>query len=91
MADSAQTPKSWIGRLVAACWRYPRMVVAVVLCATLGTGLEAVGPLITRIGVNDAIAGRTDGLGWLVGVLVGLAAIRFVAAFGAATWPVAWP
>jgi ATP-binding cassette subfamily B protein len=57
------------------------VVVTVVVSSALGTGLEAVGPLFTRLGVNDAVAGRTDRLGWLIGVLVGLAAIRFVAAY----------
>jgi ATP-binding cassette subfamily B protein len=47
----------------------------------MGTGLEAVGPLFTRLGVNDAVAGRTDRLGWLIGILIGLAAVRFGAAF----------
>jgi ATP-binding cassette subfamily B protein len=56
-------------------------VVIVVISSALGTGLEAVGPLFTRLGVNDAVAGRTDRLGWLIGVLAGLAAIRFVAAY----------
>ncbi len=46
-----------------------------------GTGLEAVGPLLTRLGVNDAVAGNTSRIGWLIGALIGLAAIRFAAAF----------
>lgn len=71
----------WIGRLLAACWRYPRLVVTVVVASALGTGLEAVGPLVTRLGVNDAIAGRTDRLVWLISILCALAAIRFAAAF----------
>jgi ATP-binding cassette subfamily B protein len=81
-SPSAPTsPPGWIRRLLAACWRHPGLVVIVVVSSMAGTGLEAVGPLLSRLGVNDAVAGRTDRLGWLIGTLVGLAAIRFVAAF----------
>jgi ATP-binding cassette subfamily B protein len=80
--EPATTPEpGWIRRLLAACWRHPGLVVIVVVSSALGTGLEAVGPLFTRLGVNDAVAGRTDRLGWLIGILIGLAAIRFAAAF----------
>lgn len=47
----------------------------------MGTGLEAVGPLITRVGVDDAVAGVTSQIGWLVTMLAALALVRFVAAF----------
>jgi ATP-binding cassette subfamily B protein len=56
-------------------------VVLVVIASAAGTGLEAVGPLFTRLGVNDAVDGTTNRLGWLIGILIGLALIRFVAAF----------
>ena len=53
----------------------------VIVSSVLGTGLEAAGPLITRVGVNDAVAGQTSEIGLLIAVLVGLAAIRFIAAY----------
>jgi ATP-binding cassette subfamily B protein len=85
VAESSPTAPTagsgWLRRLLAACWRHPGLVVTVVVSSALGTGLEAVGPLLSRLGVNDAVAGRTGRLGWLIGILVGLAAIRFVAAF----------
>jgi ATP-binding cassette subfamily B protein len=56
-------------------------VVTVVVSSALGTGLEAVGPLVSRLGINDAVAGRTGRLGWLIALLVVLAAIRFGGAF----------
>jgi ATP-binding cassette subfamily B protein len=56
-------------------------VVTVVVSSALGTGLEAVGPLVSRLGINDAVAGRTDRLGELITLLVVLAAVRFVGAF----------
>lgn len=56
-------------------------MVIVVVSSILGTGLEAVGPLITRVGVNDAIAGKTSEISLLITVLIVLAAIRFGASF----------
>ncbi|HVV17934.1 MAG TPA: ABC transporter ATP-binding protein [Pseudonocardiaceae bacterium] len=76
-----QPPIGWVRRLAAACWQHPSLVVTVVISSALGTGLEAIGPLLTRLGVNDAVAGRTDRLVFLISVLIGLAAVRFVAAF----------
>ncbi len=74
-------PTGWIRRLFRVCWQHPALVVVVVVSSVLGTGLEAVGPLITRVGVNDAVAGQTSEIGLLITVLVALAAIRFGAAF----------
>ena len=56
-------------------------MITVVVSSALGVGLEAVSPLLIRLGVNDAIAGRTNRLLALVIVLAALAAIRFVGAF----------
>ncbi len=80
-APDSAPPAGWIRRLLAACWQHPGLVVTVVVSSALGTGLEAVGPLLTRLGVNDAVAGSTARLGWLITVLIVLAGIRFVAAF----------
>ncbi|HEX3782950.1 MAG TPA: ABC transporter ATP-binding protein [Pseudonocardiaceae bacterium] len=78
---AANAPTGWIRRLFGVCWRHPALVVVVVVSSVLGTGLEAVGPLITRVGVNDAVAGKTSEIGLLITILVVLAAIRFGAAF----------
>ncbi|HEX4223698.1 MAG TPA: hypothetical protein VHZ97_15130, partial [Pseudonocardiaceae bacterium] len=74
-------PTGWIRRLFEISWRNPGLVVVVVVSSVLGTGLEAVGPLITRVGVNDAVAGQTSEIGLLITVLIVLAAIRFLAAY----------
>jgi ATP-binding cassette subfamily B protein len=79
--SSIAPPTGWIRRLFAACWRHPRLVVVVVLTSAAGTGLEAVGPLLTRIGVDDAVAGTTDRLGLVIAGLVVLAVIRYGGAF----------
>lgn len=47
----------------------------------LGTGLEAVGPLVARLGVNDAVAGHVDRIHLLVAALAGLALVQFGAEF----------
>ncbi|HWE89848.1 MAG TPA: ABC transporter ATP-binding protein [Pseudonocardiaceae bacterium] len=77
---SAPSP-GWIRRLSAACWRHRRLVLVVVVSSALGVGLEAVAPLVVRLGVNDAVAGVTNRLGWLVGLLAALALLRFGMAF----------
>jgi ATP-binding cassette subfamily B protein len=56
-------------------------VITVVISSGLGVGLEAVSPLLIRLGVNDAVAGRTNRLLVLAIVLGGLAVIRFVGAY----------
>jgi ATP-binding cassette subfamily B protein len=55
--------------------------VAVGVAAVVGTGLEALAPLLTRLGVNDAVAGTTARLGWIIAGLLGLAVVRYGTAF----------
>jgi ATP-binding cassette subfamily B protein len=79
--SAAPVPTGWIRRLFQIAWRSPGLVVVVIVSSMLGTGLEAAGPLVTRVGVNDAVAGQTSEIGLLITVLVVLAAIRFIAAY----------
>ncbi|MBO0850245.1 MAG: ABC transporter ATP-binding protein, partial [Pseudonocardia sp.] len=51
------------------------------LAAVFGVGLEAVGPLLSKVAVDDSVHGQTGALPALVAAMVGLAVIRFVAAF----------
>ncbi|HEY2205482.1 MAG TPA: ABC transporter ATP-binding protein [Pseudonocardia sp.] len=80
-ADRAGRPAGWIRRLVGACWQHPVVTVSAMVASTLGVGLEAVGPLISRVAVDNAVRGVTAGLPALIVALVGLALIRFGAAF----------
>jgi ATP-binding cassette, subfamily B, bacterial len=73
--------RGWIRRLATACWRHPYLSVAALLASGVGVGMEAVIPLLTRLAVDDAVAGTTDRLGWLVTALVGVALLRFGTAF----------
>jgi ATP-binding cassette, subfamily B, bacterial len=54
---------------------------AAMLASVFGVGLEAVTPLLSKVAVDDSVHGQTDALPALVAALLGLAAIRFVAAF----------
>lgn len=51
------------------------------LAAVVGVGLQAVSPLLIKVAVDDAIAGRTDRLTWLAVALVGLELLTFGTAF----------
>jgi ATP-binding cassette subfamily B protein len=71
----------WVRRLAGACLRHRGVAVGAVLASVLGVGLEAVGPLLTRVAVDDAVAGSTEVLGVVVTTLAALALIRFGASF----------
>jgi ATP-binding cassette subfamily B protein len=73
--------RGWIRRLSAACWRHPRVVVLSVVAAVVGVGFQAAGPILVKFVVDDAVAGRTDALGWLVGGLVAMELLTFGTAF----------
>jgi ATP-binding cassette subfamily B protein len=75
-----ETP-GWIRRLAAACWRHRGLVVLSIVAAVLGVGLQAAGPLLVKLAVDDAVAGRTERLALLVGVLVGMELLTFGTAF----------
>jgi ATP-binding cassette, subfamily B, bacterial len=81
MLDVVTTSDGWIRRLARACWRHRALVVLSVLAAVVGVGLQAVGPLLIKVAVDDAMAGRTDRLTWLAIVLVGLELLTFGTAF----------
>ncbi len=51
------------------------------LAAVGGVGLGALTPLLTQVAVDDATAGSTANLGWVVAGLVVLALVRFGSSF----------
>ena len=71
----------WIRRLLAACWCHPHLTMAALLASGIGVGMEATTPLLTRLALDDAVAGTTERLGWLVAALVGVALLQFGTAF----------
>jgi hypothetical protein len=70
-----------MGRLTRDCWRHRGVTVGALLASTIGVGLEAVAPLLTRVAVDNAVRGVVAGLAALVAALLALAVIRFGAAF----------
>jgi ATP-binding cassette subfamily B protein len=70
-----------VRRLSAACWRHPVVVVLSLGAAVLGVGQQAVAPLVVRLAVDDAVAGTTTRLGWLITALIGIELLTFVTAF----------
>ncbi|MEU4769025.1 ABC transporter ATP-binding protein [Actinosynnema sp. NPDC023794] len=81
MLEVVTSSDGWIRRLAKACWQHRALVVLSVLAAVVGVGLQAVGPLLIKVAVDDAMAGRTDRLAWLAIVLVGLELLTFGTAF----------
>ncbi|WP_436492013.1 ABC transporter ATP-binding protein [Actinokineospora sp. HUAS TT18] len=71
----------WIRRLTAACWRHRRLVVLSVVASVVGVGFQAAGPLLIKFVVDDAVAGTTSRLGWLVAGLVAMELLTFGTAF----------
>nr|WP_318533270.1 MULTISPECIES: ABC transporter transmembrane domain-containing protein [Actinoalloteichus] len=64
-----------------ACWRHRRTVLLSFIASVVGVGLEALIPLLTREAVDGAVAGRTDGLWLILGVMVVFGLLRFGTAF----------
>ncbi|WHT20467.1 ABC transporter ATP-binding protein [Crossiella sp. CA-258035] len=75
------TGRGWIRRLTRACWAHPRIVVAAMLASVVGVGLQAVAPLLLAKAVDDAVAGSTAWLTWIVAGLCALALLAFGTAF----------
>lgn len=71
----------WIRRLIGACWRHPVLTTVALLGSVLGVGLEAAGPLLVLVAVDDAVAGSTANLVAVMWALLALAVLRFCAAF----------
>ena len=82
---AAETPKrpavGWVRRLFAVCWAHPWLTVVSAVTALGGVGIGAVGPLLTRLVIDDATAGSTRRFGLLIGLLIALAVVRYAASF----------
>jgi ATP-binding cassette subfamily B protein len=51
------------------------------LASVVGVGFQAAGPLLVKVAVDGAVAGRTTGLVWLVAALVFMEVLTFGSAF----------
>ncbi|MCX6462847.1 MAG: ABC transporter ATP-binding protein, partial [Pseudonocardiales bacterium] len=79
MPDSP--PTGWIRRLTRACLVHRRVAIGALVASALGVSLEAVGPLLTRVAVDGAVAGSTAQLLPVVVAIAALALVRFGASF----------
>jgi ATP-binding cassette subfamily B protein len=80
-AASAGSARGWLRRLGGYCWRHPVITTLAGVAAVGGVGLGALSPLLTQIAVDDATAGSTANLAWVIAGLVALALIRFGSSF----------
>ena len=71
----------WIRRLFGYCWKHRAITLSALLAAVGGVGLGAFTPLLTRSAVDNATAGSSEGIGWIIAGLVALALIRFGSSF----------
>ena len=71
----------WIRRLTRACFAHRGVTVGALLASVFGVSLDALGPLLTRVAVDDAVRGVTDVLLPIVLAILGLAVVRFAASF----------
>ncbi|ASU82024.1 ABC transporter ATP-binding protein [Nocardiopsis gilva YIM 90087] len=71
----------WTTRLLRSCLRHRALTGAVVLAAVLGTGLGAIGPLVTQVAIDGAVAGRVDHIGALIALLLAAAVLQFAGSF----------
>ncbi|BBG04359.1 ATP-binding cassette subfamily B protein [Pseudonocardia autotrophica] len=71
----------WIRRLAQACLRHRRVTIGALAASMAGVGLEAVGPLVIREGVNGVVAGDTGVLMPAVLALLVLGVVKFAGAF----------
>ncbi|MBN9097295.1 MAG: ABC transporter ATP-binding protein [Pseudonocardia sp.] len=61
--------------------RHRGVAVTALVASALGVSLDAVGPLLTRVAVDDAVKGSTEVLVPIVVAFLGLAVLRFAASF----------
>ncbi|WP_374201856.1 ABC transporter ATP-binding protein [Actinokineospora sp. PR83] len=71
----------WIRKLWTACWRHRRLVLLSMAASVVGVGFQAAGPLLVKFVVDDAVAGETARLAWLVAAMVGMEVLSFGSAF----------
>ncbi|HEX6353627.1 ABC transporter ATP-binding protein [Actinophytocola sp.] len=81
MGGVSKSSPGWVRRLSAACWRHRRLVVLSVASSVIGVGFQAAGPVLVKLVVDDAVAGTTTRIAWLVAALVLMELSTFATAF----------
>ncbi|MFR9806726.1 ABC transporter ATP-binding protein [Pseudonocardia sp. RS010] len=79
--DRGNRPAGWLRRLARECLRHRGVTIGALVASVFGVSLDAAGPLLTRVAVDDAVRGVTDVLLPIVLAILGLAVVRFTASF----------
>ncbi|WP_010229526.1 MULTISPECIES: ABC transporter ATP-binding protein [unclassified Pseudonocardia] len=79
--STAPSRPGWIRRLAGACLKHRRVTVGALVASMAGVGLEAVGPLLIREGVNGVVGGDPGVLTPVVAGLLVLGVLKFGGAF----------
>lgn len=69
--------QGWLRRLITQCLRHPLLVAGALGATFLATGIEVAVPLVTKLVVDDAMAGETAAVGVAVLALILMACVRF--------------
>lgn len=73
--------RGWLRRILAACWAHKGSVLWAFGASIIGMTVTAFVPLVQRAVIDDAVAGDTGSIGPLAALLLGAAAVSFVAAY----------
>jgi ATP-binding cassette subfamily B protein len=79
--SDAPTPIPWWRRLAGACGQHPGLVAGALTVSAVGTGTQAVAPLLTRVAVDGAVAANPAAVAPAVVGLLVLALVTFAALF----------
>ncbi|WP_330185684.1 ABC transporter ATP-binding protein/permease [Nocardia sp. NBC_01503] len=80
--EPEETGPGWLRRLWERCRQHPWLLAAIALAVLLGAAVEVTGPLLAKRALDGATAGNTGIITAMAGLLVLLAAGRFLASFG---------
>ncbi|MFE7749319.1 ABC transporter ATP-binding protein [Streptomyces sp. NPDC057428] len=73
--------QGWGRRLTGYAWRYRRNVVLSLGSSLAGMGVLALVPLVTKVIIDDVVAGSTRSIGVWTGLLIGAAVLVYITTF----------
>ncbi|WP_327118420.1 ABC transporter ATP-binding protein/permease [Streptomyces sp. NBC_01341] len=73
--------QGWGRRLTGYAWRYRRNVVLALGSSLAGMGVLALVPLVTKVIIDDVVAGSTGSIGLWTGLLIGAAVLVYITTF----------
>lgn len=82
-AGSAATPpRGWIRRLIAQCMVHRRTALGALGVTMIAAVIDISFPLLTRLAIDDASAGKTDVIAAVAAAIALLGLVRFACQFG---------